>query len=116
MTQPLDLDAIEARHEYYLARRSSRSCPAHPSADDVLALAAEIRRLRAQLAGRRDQVLTEAAVHLERIADETEAQVAAHYGRASGIGPGSPTWSARLPDRYAASPPSPPPRLSERPP
>ncbi|GAA0705058.1 hypothetical protein GCM10010193_70120 [Kitasatospora atroaurantiaca] len=89
MTQPLDLDAIEARHEYYLARRSSRSCPAHPSADDVLALAAEIRRLRAQLAGRRDQVLTEAAVHLERIADETEAQVAAHYGRASGIGPGS---------------------------
>ncbi|MDH6116865.1 hypothetical protein ABH930_000284 [Kitasatospora sp. GAS204A] len=36
----------------------------------------------------RDQVLAEAADHLDRIADETEAQVAAHYGH-SGIGPGS---------------------------
>jgi hypothetical protein len=37
----------------------------------------------------RDEVLTEAAEALERIADETEAKVAAYYGRASGIGPGS---------------------------
>lgn len=37
----------------------------------------------------RGQVLAEAAEHLERIADETEAQVVAHFGPASGIGPGS---------------------------
>ncbi|WP_035796392.1 hypothetical protein [Kitasatospora mediocidica] len=37
----------------------------------------------------RDQVLTEAADHLDRIADATEAKVAEHYGPASGIGPGS---------------------------
>lgn len=41
------------------------------------------------LAAHRGLVLAEAAEHLERIADETEAQVAAHYGLASGIGPGS---------------------------
>lgn len=34
-------------------------------------------------------VLTEAAEKLDRIADETEAKVAEHYGQASGIGPGS---------------------------
>lgn len=37
----------------------------------------------------RDQVLTEAADHLDRIADQTEARVAEYYGPASGIGPGS---------------------------
>jgi hypothetical protein len=34
----------------------------------------------------RDQVLTEAADELERIADETEARVAAHYGLGFGVG------------------------------
>ena len=37
----------------------------------------------------RDQVLAEAAGHLDHIADATEAQVAKHYGPASGLGPGS---------------------------
>lgn len=41
------------------------------------------------IAEHRDQVLTEAADELARIADETEAKVAAYYGPASGIGPGS---------------------------
>nr|BFD90692.1 hypothetical protein KitaXyl93_20520 [Kitasatospora sp. Xyl93] len=37
----------------------------------------------------RAEVLAEAADHLDRIADEVEAKVAAYYGPASGIGPGS---------------------------
>lgn len=37
----------------------------------------------------RAENLVEGAVALERIADETEARVAAHYGAGSGIGPGS---------------------------
>jgi hypothetical protein len=37
----------------------------------------------------RNQVLGEAAAHLEHIADETEAKVAEHYGPKSGLGPGS---------------------------
>lgn len=41
------------------------------------------------LARHREQVLTGAAEHLERIADETEARVAEYYGAASGMGPGS---------------------------
>lgn len=44
---------------------------------------------REQLAQHRDQVLTEGAELLDRIADETEAQVAARYGPTSGLGPGS---------------------------
>jgi hypothetical protein len=35
------------------------------------------------------EVLLEGAAELDSIADETEARVAAHYGPASGIGPGS---------------------------
>ncbi|MGW1497523.1 hypothetical protein ACWCQW_02845 [Streptomyces mirabilis] len=37
----------------------------------------------------RTEVLGEGATELDRIADETEARVAEHYGAASGIGPGS---------------------------
>jgi hypothetical protein len=37
----------------------------------------------------RTNALAEAADHLDRIADEVEAKVAAYYGEASGIGPGS---------------------------
>ncbi|MBZ6085871.1 hypothetical protein KVH15_33350 [Streptomyces olivaceus] len=36
-----------------------------------------------------DQLLAEAAAELNQIADTVEAQVAAYYGQASGIGPGS---------------------------
>lgn len=50
---------------------------------------AENARLRHQIAGARNAALTEAAAHLDRIADATEAEVAKHYGPASGIGPGS---------------------------
>ncbi|MFJ6616655.1 hypothetical protein ACIQOW_03600 [Kitasatospora sp. NPDC091335] len=50
---------------------------------------AETTRLRAELAAARTAALTEAADHLDRIADEVEARVAAYYGPASGIGPGS---------------------------
>jgi len=54
----------------------------------------------------RDQVLAEVADELERIADETEAKVAAYYGEASGIGPGSADMvreAARTVRRMAAS-------------
>ncbi|MEU2062866.1 hypothetical protein [Streptomyces sp. NPDC013455] len=37
----------------------------------------------------RTEVLHEGAAELDRMANETEARVAAHYGPASGIGPGS---------------------------
>lgn len=50
---------------------------------------AEVERLRTELAAARTAALTEAADHLDRIADEVEAKVAAYYGLASGIGPGS---------------------------
>jgi hypothetical protein len=44
---------------------------------------------RTLMAEYRAEVLNEAADELIRIADETEAKVAEHYGAASGIGPGS---------------------------
>ncbi|MFJ2568143.1 hypothetical protein ACIO02_35360 [Streptomyces sp. NPDC087568] len=45
--------------------------------------------LDAALDAHRAEVLAEGAAELDRIADETEARVAAYYGQASGIGPGS---------------------------
>ncbi|MBW5420238.1 hypothetical protein GKQ77_01465 [Streptomyces sp. BG9H] len=54
--------------------------PCESLADAVLAAAAPLLRAEA---------LIEGAVELERIADETEARVAEHYGTGSGIGPGS---------------------------
>ncbi|MFD7645744.1 hypothetical protein ACFV4P_34450 [Kitasatospora sp. NPDC059795] len=45
--------------------------------------------LNALLAAHRDLVLAGAAGRLDRLADEVESRVAAHYGAASGLGPGS---------------------------
>lgn len=54
-TEPLDLDPIEARHAEYRSVHCLPGdyirCAAQPVADDVPALAAEIRQLRADLAG-----------------------------------------------------------------
>jgi hypothetical protein len=62
----------------------------HAEADAVLAVAQpELDRLRAELAAARAQAFTDGAAELDSIADETEARVAAYYGAASGIGPGS---------------------------
>lgn len=47
--EPLDLDPVLERYAYYLDHRSPKPCPAHPSADDVADLVAEVRYLRYQL-------------------------------------------------------------------
>ncbi|MFF9287567.1 hypothetical protein [Streptomyces griseosporeus] len=61
--QPLDLDAIEARIDAYRKHRDLgfACCSAHPVANAVPAMAAEIRRLRAELAKVRIAVLREVA-------------------------------------------------------
>lgn len=48
-----------------------------------------LAELSQKLDAYRAEVLAEAAEKLDRIADETERQVAARYGESSGIGPGS---------------------------
>lgn len=72
-THPLDLDAVRDRHAYYVARRSSRPCPAHPTADDVPALLAEIERLKAELVHTRAATFTEAARLLEDTGRDDDA-------------------------------------------
>jgi len=74
-TTPLtdgQLAAIKARHAYYLARRSSRPCPAHPSADDVPALLAELDRMAAELADVREHLDALALVKVWRNEDGRE--------------------------------------------
>ncbi|MFJ2780251.1 hypothetical protein [Kitasatospora sp. NPDC087315] len=56
---------------------------------EILAQGDALIRSRAELASARANAFTEAADHLDRIADEVEAKVAAYYGPESGIGPGS---------------------------
>lgn len=58
MPQPLDLDPIEAR---LAATGPAARLDMGEAITDVAAMAGEIRRLRAELASRRDQVLTEGA-------------------------------------------------------